>query len=619
MTIMVPNAPADAPEGPPTGEAAHRRGTFRAAWVLLRQLLRRNKRQFAIAVGGAAVFAACTVLSAEIVGRITDDLIRPRFVEGSVGTGTVVAVLGALVLVGVVRGAGVVVRRTWAGITGWRIVERLTGEVVDHVVRQPAPWHRRQSTGDLITRAGVDTEAATAVLQPLPFATSVVVMLGLSSVWLVLTDVVLGLAAVAVFPVMIVMNIVYQRRVDTHFETAQRELGYLSAAVHESFEGVHVVKAFGAERRETERLAVIAARLREARRETVRLRSLFEALLDVMPNVVNVGILLGGAARVRDGALTVGDLTSFIYLFTLLVFPLRIIGYAFSELPRSQAGWARIRQLLDEPIEADPAAALQRRADGAVELDGVVVTHDGERDVLQGLDARIESGRTVAVVGATGAGKTTLVHVVAGLVPVRAGAVGVPDGVTAVVFQEPFLFAGSVRDNVALGAPLDDDAVRGALATAEAAFVDDLPQGLDTVVGERGVGLSGGQRQRIALARALARRPALLLLDDTTSALDPSTEAKVLANLRATLASTTVIAVASRPSTIALADEVLYLADGVVRAHGTHDELMSTSADYAELMQAFEHDREQLDDAQLVAADTAGAAGGAAEGAQDRP
>lgn len=214
---------------------------------------------FATAVSGAAVFAACTVLSADIVGRVTDDLIRPRFEDGRVGTGTVAAVLGALVLVGVVRGAGVVVRRTWAGITGWGIVEDLTGQVVDHVVAQPAPWHRRQSTGDLITRAGVDTEAAAAVLQPLPFATGVVVMLVLSSIWLITTDPLLGIAAVLVFPLLLVMNVRYQKRVDRYFDAAQVELGKLSSAVHESFDGVHVVKAFGAERRETERLAVIAS------------------------------------------------------------------------------------------------------------------------------------------------------------------------------------------------------------------------------------------------------------------------------------------------------------------------------------------------------------------------
>jgi ABC-type multidrug transport system fused ATPase/permease subunit len=587
----------------PTNGSLDRTGTFRAAWRLLRLLLKGHKRLFFTAVAGASVFAACTVLSAEIVGRITDDLIRPRFEEGSVGSGTVALVLGALILVGIVRGAGVVVRRVWAGRTGWRIAEKLTADVIDRVVEQPAPWHRRQSTGDLITRAGVDTEAATAVLQPLPFASSVVVMLALSAVWLVLTDPVLGLAAVLVFPVMLGLNIFYQRHVDTYFDAAQGELGKLSSAVHESFDGVHVVKAFGAERRETERLAVIASRLRQARIETVRLRSAFEALLDGVPNIVNVGLLIGGAYRVRAGALTVGELTSFIYLFTLLVFPLRIIGYAFSELPRSQAGWARLRQLLDEPVEVDPASKLHRRPGNAVDIVGVVVSHDGERDVLQGVDAHVDAGRTVAVVGSTGAGKTTLVHAIAGLVETSSGSITVPDGFTAVVFQEPFLFAGSVRDNVALGAPIDDDAVRSALATAEAAFVDDLPDGLDTIVGERGVGLSGGQRQRIALARALVRRPDLLLLDDTTSALDPTTEARVLSNLRATLQDTTVIAVASRPSTIALADEVLYLADGLVVAHGTHDELMASSEEYAQLMQAFEHDRDELEggDGQLGA------------------
>lgn len=573
---------------------------WRQAFRLVRALLRGHKRLFATAVAGSAVFASCTVLSAEIVGRVTDDVIRPRFEEGSVPASTVMAVLGALILVGLVRAAGVIVRRVWAGRTSWRIAESLTNQVVDHVVRQPAPWHRRQGTGDVITRAGVDTEASTAVLNPLPYASGVVIILVLSGVWLVVTDPVLGLAAVAMFPVLIGLNLVYQKRVDRHFEAAQQEIGKLSAAVHESFDGVHVVKAFGAERRETERLATIAARLRQARIQTIRLRSTFEALLDGVPNVVNIGLLVAGAYRVRSGDLTVGELTSFVYLFTLLVFPLRIIGYALSELPHSQAGWNRMRELLDEPIEADPADRLVQGGDHGVELADVWVTHDGERDVLQGVDATFHPGGTVAVVGATGSGKTTLVHAMAGLVGTTRGRITVPararrgdrSGGTAIVFQEPFLFAGTVRENVTLGLPVDDDAVRTALATAEASFVDDLPDGLDTVVGERGVGLSGGQRQRIALARALVRRPALLLLDDTTSALDPTTEAKVLANLRDTLGGTTVVAVASRPSTIALADEVLYLADGRVVGHGTHDELMATSAAYAELMQAFEHDRD---------------------------
>ena len=567
---------------------------------LLRVLLRHHRRLFFTAVGGAAVFATCTVFSSVVVGWITDDLITPRFDEGSVATSKVVLILGVLLLTALVRAVGVVVRRTWAGRTQWRVIESLTGRVLDRVVAQPVSWHRRQSTGDLITRAGVDAEAATAVLTPLPYASSVVVLIVLSSIRLLVVDPLLGAGAVAVFPLLIALNVGYQRRVDQHFEQAQDELGQLSSAVHESFDGVHVVKAFGAERRETERLAVIASRLRRARIETIRLRSLFESLLDAVPTIVNVLLLVGGAYRVRSGAMTVGELLSFVYLFTLLVFPLRLVGFALSELPHSQAGWARLAQLLEEPIEADPADALDRGTTNDVVLDGLVATHDGERDVLRGVTAHVPAGRTVAIVGATGAGKTTLLHVLAGLVPVRAGSVTVPGGMTALVLQEPFLLAASVRENVTLGRPFTDDEVHAALAAAEAGFVDDLPDGLDTIVGERGVGLSGGQRQRIALARALVRRPAALLLDDTTSALDPSTEARVLANLRDVLSETTVIAVASRPSTIALADDVLYLVDGTVAAHGTHDELMATNDAYRELMQAFEHDRAQLD-AELAA------------------
>lgn len=563
---------------------------------LLRALLRNHRRLFFTAVAGAAVFASCTVLSSVVVRYIADDVIRPRFDDGgSVSNGKVAIVLGTLILVGLIRAGGVIVRRTFAGRTTWRVTESLTAKVIDRIIAQPATWHRRQSTGDLITRAGVDAEAATAVLGPLPYASSVVVLLVLSSVWLLVTDLWLGAAAVAVFPLLILLNVNYQRRVDKYFNAAQDELGQLSSAVHESFDGVNVVKSFGAERRETERLAMIAARLRTARVETVRLRSIFEALLDCVPNVVNILLLVGGAYRIRSGEMTVGELLSFIYLFTLLVFPLRLIGFALSELPHSQAGWIRLQQLLEEQVEPDPADRLVRGAGNDVHVEALWATHDGERDVLRGVTADVEAGRTVAVVGATGAGKTTLLHLIAGLIPPTKGSITVPAHGVAVVFQEPFLLASSVRENVALGAPIADDEVWAALETAEASFVRDFADGLDTIVGERGIGLSGGQRQRVALARALVRRPALLLLDDTTSALDPTTEANVLSNLRRVLADTTVIAVASRPSTIALADEVLYLSDGVVIAHGRHEELVESNVSYRLLMQAFEHDRELMD------------------------
>ena len=558
---------------------------------LIRGLLRHHKRLFFTAVGCAAVFAACTVFSSVVVRLIIDKVIVPRFEEGSVSARRVVGVLGLLVLTGVVRAFGVVGRRTFAGRTAWRVTESLTAEVIDRVVAQPVPWHRQQRTGDIITRAGVDAEAATHVLNPLPFASSVVLMLVLSAVWLLVTDIWLGMAAVAVFPLLIMLNLTYQRRVDRFYDDAQMELGKLSEAVHESFDGVTVVKSFGAESRETERLAVIASRLRTARFGAIRLRSIFEALLDGVPTVINIVLLVAGAYRVRSGAMTIGELTSFIYLFTLLVFPLRLIGFALSELPYSIAGWNRIRELLDQPLLADPALTLLRHADNSIELRDVTYNHDGSRDVLCGITATIPGGRTVAVVGATGAGKTTLLHLIAGLIAVDHGSITVPQQGCALVFQEPFLLAGSVRDNVAMGREFVDDEIWTALLASEARFVREFADGLDTIVGERGVGLSGGQRQRIALARALVGSPVALLLDDTTSSLDPGTEARVLANLRETLRDATVVAVASRPSTIALADDVLYLADGLVVAHGRHDALLATVPEYRRLMEAFEHER----------------------------
>ncbi|MEY4339840.1 MAG: hypothetical protein RLZ14_1690, partial [Actinomycetota bacterium] len=410
----------------PTDGIETQQGRLVQAYRLVRALLRTQKRTFAVAVLGAAVFAACTVASAMVVRLITDDIITPRFRDGSVPAHRVALVLGGLILLGLVRAAAVVVRRTWAGRTSWGVTERLSAEVVDRLVDQPISWHRRQTTGDLITRAGVDAEASTAVLSPLPYASGVVVLLGLASVWLVLTDPILGVAAVCVFPVLLAINVGYQRRVDRHYNTAQDELGRLSAAVHESFEGVAVVKSFGAETRETERLAVIARRLREARLSAVRLRSIFEALLDSVPTVVNILLLMGGAFRVRSGDMTVGELTSFMYLFTLLVFPLRLVGYTLSELPHSLAGWQRIRSLLDQALEPDPALSLRHGTDNSINAVDIHFRHEDDREVLRGVNLDIEAGRTVAVVGATGSGKTTLLHLIAGLVAPTQGHITVP-------------------------------------------------------------------------------------------------------------------------------------------------------------------------------------------------
>jgi ABC-type multidrug transport system fused ATPase/permease subunit len=347
--------------------------------------------------------------------------------------------------------------------------------------------------------------------------------------------------------------------------------------------------------------------------KAVGLRSLFESVLDVVPNLTNVGIVALGAHRVNSGEISIGGLASFIYLFTLLVFPLRIVGYALSELPRSLAGHARIRSLTDQVIEQNPLDAVIDNStviggkgksnhlqseitdDCAIRAEGLAISHAGGEQVISDFSICIQPGSIVAVVGPTGSGKTTLLEALVGLIPIDEGQITAPRNHMSLVFQEPFLLGASIFDNVTMGRAFTVDEVEAALAIADAEFVEDLPQGLQTLVGERGVGLSGGQRQRLALARALLGKPQVLILDDTTSALDPRTEARVLTNLRTGMPEVTVVSVASRPSLIRMADQVLYLESGRLIAQGSHESLMSSCEPYAALMAAYEQDRTESD------------------------
>jgi len=575
---------------------------LKEAFQLIRVIVKFHPRLFTIAVSGAAVFAICTVGSSIGVRWMVDRVILIRFQEERLDAAAIIIGACLVIGVGLVRAAGVVVRRSYAGRTEWRTAESITNRVLDHVVAQPIAWHRKRMTGDIVARCGVDSDASVSILAPLPFASSVLVMMLVSSVWMLSVDIPLGVLAIVVFPILLMLNISYQKRIDRFYALAQDELGALSQAVHESFDGVMVVKSFGAEKRETERLAVITSRLRNARIEAVSVRSMFEAAIDAIPSLINITLIVLGAIRVKSGAMSVGDLTSFIYLFTLLVFPLRIIGYLFSEIPHSVAGWRRVREVLDEPIGQDPNDVIRIAKTGvALSCANINYSHTSDNSVLRDLSLEILSGRTVAIVGATGCGKTTLLHLLSGLIECDSGSISVQPGGVGLVFQEAFLFAESLRFNITLDSPITDAQVNNSLRIAECTeFVNDLTNGLDTIMGERGVSLSGGQRQRIALARAIAHNRAVLLLDDTTSALDPATEARVVNNLREmamtltnTTNTTTVVIVASRPSTIALADEVLYMRNGQIVDHARHEILYSRNTDYRELINAFEHDRHE--------------------------
>lgn len=575
---------------------ADAKGRLGEAAKLVNQIVRFHPRLFVIAVTGAALFAICTVASSIGLKWMIDRVILVRFEKGEVDLAALIAGSVIVIGIGLLRALGVVVRRSFAGRTEWRTCETITEKVIDHIVKQPVKWHRQRMTGDIVARCGVDADATVAVLAPLPFSTSVLVMMVVSAGWMLYVDIPLGLLAIVVFPILLTLNIGYQRRIDRFYNVAQKELGTLSEAVHESFDGVMVVKSFGAEGRETEKLARISSRLKDARISAIGVRSVFEAMLDVVPTLINILLIVLGAFRVKSGDMSVGDLSSFIYLFTLLIFPLRIIGYLFSEIPHSVAGWRRIREVLDEELLADPILRIDRAQAGvAIEIDELCFSHQDGSPVLKNLSMKIDEGKVVALVGATGCGKSTLLHLISGLIEPNSGSLAVQEGGVALVFQEAFLFAESLRYNITLDADISSERVAKAISAAQCQdFIGDLEQGLETVMGERGVSLSGGQRQRVALARAIAQDRPVLLLDDTTSALDPKTESNVISSLRGISTGRTLLIVASRPSTIALADEVFFMADGRIVDQGTHQSLLEKSEPYRLLISAFEHDRKDV-------------------------
>jgi ATP-binding cassette subfamily B protein len=508
--------------------------------------------------------------------------------------------VAAIVALGVVSAVLMSARRLISGKQALDVEMDLRQGLYSHFVRLSFGFYDRNQTGQLMSRATVDLQGVRFFLgYGLIFFFQNALTVVSVTVVLFFVDWRLALVVLAVMPFLIALAYRYSHIAHPTLRDVQQKLADVATVSEENIVGVHVVKAFAQETAEEEKFRRRNEALFDQTIQANRQRATYVPLLSFLPLLAQAAVLLLGARMVAHGSLSVGSFIAYNFFLAMLVMPLRSLGMWVGQAQRATASGERIFQILDEPEDvADrPAARDLPAGDGAITFEDVSFSYLPGRPVLEHVELALEAGTTVALIGHTGSGKTTLSSLVPRFYDVDSGRVLV-DGADVrdvtltslrreigVIPQDPFLFSTTVRDNIAFGLPeLTDGEVERVARLAQAhEFVERLPQGYDTVIGERGITLSGGQRQRIAIARALAVDPRILILDDATASVDATTEAQIRAGLREVMSGRTTMIIAHRLSTIALADEVVVLDNGRIVARGTHEELLHTSPVYREI------------------------------------
>jgi len=570
---------------------------YRATFVRLLGFLRPYRVSLVVSIVLAVGSQAAQIALIWVTGRVVDQAIRPRdthelwiFVWTIVGLG----VVKALLMTG---------RRLISGRQALGVEMDMRNGLYARLVRLSFGFYDRHQTGQLMSRATVDLQGVRFFLGYglIFFFQNVLTVVSVTAV-LFFVEWRLALIALAVTPFLVALAYRYSRVAHPTLRDVQQKLADVATVAQENIVGVNVVKAFAQEPAEEAKFDERSEAVFQQTLTANRQRALYVPLISFLPLLAQAAVLLAGARMVSHGSLSVGGFVAFNLYLGMLIMPLRSLGMWIGQAQRATASGERIFQVMDEPEEvADrPGATELPPGPGHVHFERVSFEYLTGRPVLRDVDLEVPAGRTVALIGHTGSGKTTLTALVPRFYDVTAGRVTV-DGsdvrevtlaslrrAIGVISQDPFLFSATVRENIAFGAgDLPQEAVEAVARAAQAhEFIERLPQGYETVIGERGITLSGGQRQRLAIARALAVDPRILVLDDATASVDASTEALIRVGLRGAMAGRTTFIIAHRLSTIALADEIVVLDDGRIAARGTHAELIATSPVYAEI---YEH------------------------------
>lgn len=606
-------------------------------WALLRGMLREQRRGLMI---GVAIGLAWSL------GKISvPQLTQLGIDRGIDGNGDLWFWSGLIAVAGVLAGLMTSLRRWYAFRESRWTETRLRERLYLHLLRLHVGYHDRTQTGQLMSRASSDLQQLQAFVVMIPLTLSNLAMVVGIVVLLFASDPTLALVALAPLPFVNLMANRFSRRIHPAVLQVQAEQAQLATVVEESVSGVRVIKGFGAEAVQARKLEKEANDIRGVSMGAARIRSAFLPGIDLLPALGLIAVLGIGGHRVLDDQMSIGELVKFNFYVTLLIAPLRTIGMTVAMGQRAAVALVRVNEVLSTvPEVASPTDPRALPGDGsgvgrgAVEFRGVRFGYDPQRPVLDGFDLQMAPGESVALVGATGSGKSTVSRLLIRFYDAQEGSIFL-DGVdvrdldlrdlrhaVAIVFEDTFLFHDSVAANIAFARPdaSMDDVVSAARLAGAHDFVLEMPDGYDTLLGERGYSLSGGQRQRIAIARAILADPRVLVLDDATSAVDPSKEHEIREAMATVMDGRTTLVIAHRPGTIALADTVVLVDDGRVAARGTHAELLATCPRYGEVLAAWEvRDGDGDDDApaapldpdadpDLAASRTAGGDDGAA-------
>jgi ATP-binding cassette, subfamily B, bacterial len=567
----------------------------RAAWRFVRAIVRSQASGVVGAVISGLLWQTGAISAPLIVKYAIDHGIVPR------DRHALVIWLAALLGVGLLEVVAGGMRHIYAIRNRSAADARVRDAIFAHALRLDPAYHDRVGPGELMSRASSDAEHVARMMDAIGHTIGYVLTVVAVAIVMLVIDVELALVVLIPLPLVSIAAWAYSQRYDARTRRLQEAWAAAATLVEETVTGIRLVKGLGAGDALSGRFRRRSDEIVRRALDVARLDAVFNPALEVLPLLGIAAVLWVGGRRVIAGDLSLGSFVAFNAYVVMLVWPLRVLGQRVSTLQKALAASARITEVLEtEPRLREPRhpVELPRPVRGDVRLESVRFGHEGDRPVLDGLDLQVSPGESVALVGATGSGKSTVAGLLARLYDPDAGRV-VLDGrdvrdlrladvrrAVALVFEETFLFTESVRENIRFGNPkADDDAVVGAAALAGAAeFVSALPDGYETVLGERGFSLSGGQRQRIAIARAILADPAVLVLDDATSAVDATKEHEIRSALATVMRGRTTLVIAHRPATIALADRVAVLEAGRIVDEGTHAELLRRSEAYRELL-----------------------------------